>query len=157
MPRNPQSEYVQTRIDYSGEKATSSIYIPSYNVVTNPNVLSTLIPAYDAAVEGISLMPKATTAVQWYNEKYNVALPTDPQAQREKKWLVRYQDTTNFAIYRVEIPGADLSIGLIPGTDLLDLTGTEAAAFVSAFEALAQSPEGHSVNVLDITYVGRST
>jgi len=157
MPRNPQSEYSQTRIDFSKEKATSTIYIPSYNVVTNPNVLSTLIPAYDTAVEAISLMPKTNTAVNWYNEKYNTAVPTDPNAQRENKWLVRYQDTTNFALYRVEIPGADLSVGLVPGTDFLDTSVSPGSDFVTAFEALARSPEGNAVNVIDITFVGRAT
>lgn len=79
---------------------------------------------------------------------------TDPNAQRENKWLVRYHDTAG-ARYTIEIPTAKLSL-LDTGTEFLDLTGTEAAAFVTAFEAGAVSPaDSSAVTVDSIQFVGR--
>ena len=79
---------------------------------------------------------------------------TNPEAQRENKWLVRYHDTAG-ALYSIEIPTAKLSL-LDAGTEFLDLTGTEAAAFVTAFQAGAVSPtDGSAVTVDSIQFVGR--
>lgn len=157
MPLNPQNTYDTTLIDFSEEKANFAIYIPAYNVVTNPNVLSTLIPDFWNAVNALTLMNRVASGVNWYQEKYSTVLPTDPSAQRENKWLVRYQDNVNFALYRFEIPGADLSLGLLPGTDILDPTLAAYTDFRDAFQALGRSPEGNNVTLLDITFVGRST
>ena len=138
MPRNPQSTYSETLVDFSNEKAVTSVYVAAYNVITNPNLLTTLIPTYRAALADITLCEITSSNLNWFNTKFNATLPTDPNAQREDKWLVRYQDNVNFALYRVEIPGAKRSIGMLPGTDLLDLTGAEAVAYVDAFQAMAQ-------------------
>jgi hypothetical protein len=80
---------------------------------------------------------------------------TNPLAQRENKWLVRYHDTASTK-FSVEVPTADLSL-LDTGTEFLDLAGTEAAAFVTAFEAYAKSPDDPTLTVtLDsIQFVGR--
>jgi hypothetical protein len=45
---------------------------------------------------------------------------------------------------------------LLPGTDLADLTDTEIAAYVTAFETLARTEEGENVEVLYIEAVGRN-
>jgi len=80
---------------------------------------------------------------------------TNPLAQRENKWLVRYHDTAGTR-FTVEIPTADLSL-LDTGTEFLDLGGTEADAFKTAFEAYAKSPDDPTLSVtLDsIQFVGR--
>jgi len=79
----------------------------------------------------------------------------NPAAQRENKWLVRYHDTGG-AKFRVEIPTADLAL-LDTGNEFLNLTGTEAAAFKTAFEAVVRSPDDPTLTVtLDsIQFVGR--
>jgi len=81
---------------------------------------------------------------------------TNPLAQRENKWLVRYHDTAGTK-FTVEIPTADLSL-LTLGTEFLNLDDSgPIAAFVTAFEAYAKSPDDPtlSVTVDSIQFVGR--
>jgi len=103
--------------------------------------------------------------------------PTDPNAQRERKWLVQFEDTTAFfdapvnAIpnegyrknFTVEIPtakvngyGGGLDSALLINTDEADLAHTAIAAWVTAFEAIARTPYGGAVNVTRIRVVGRN-
>lgn len=84
--------------------------------------------------------------------------PTDPYAQREIKWLVRFHDNVTGQPLTVTVPGADLSL-LDAGSEVLDLTGTEAAAFKTAFEAYVKAGEGsdNAVVVDQILFVGRNT
>jgi len=59
-------------------------------------------------------------------------------------------------IYHVEIPTANLSL-LDNNVDVLDLTGTEAAAFKTAFEAVQNSPTGgNDITVIKIQHAGRN-
>jgi len=81
---------------------------------------------------------------------------TNPLAQRENKWLVRYHDTAGTK-FTVEIPTADLSL-LDTGTEFLNLAdGGPIAAWVTAYEAYAKSPDDPtlSVTVDSIQFVGR--
>lgn len=103
--------------------------------------------------------------------------PTDPNAQRERKWLVQFEDTTQFfdaplnAIpnegyhknFTVEIPTAKVTgygggsdSALIVNTDDADLAHPQIAAFITAFEAIARTPYGGTVNVTRIRVVGRN-
>lgn len=99
---------------------------------------------------------------------------TNPEAQREDKWLVTYRDVTQFLdvgntinnvgfgnLYQVEIPTADRAL-LEAGSDELDITpvtGNAAAlAFITAFEAVQNSPTGgNEIEVTSIRYVGRGS
>ncbi len=157
MPLNPQNTYSTTLIDFSQEKAGFSIYIPAYNIATNAAVLATLIPDFWNATNALTLMNRVASGVNWYQEKYLEVVPTDQAAQREDKSLVRYQYNVNFALYRFEIPGADLAIPLLPGTDIMDPTPATYTTFRDAFQALGRSPNGNNVTLLDITFVGRNT
>lgn len=77
-------------------------------------------------------------------------------AQREVKWLVSFTDDTNGKKGTLEIPCADLTLLPAGGSELLDLTDTEAAAFVSAFESYARSADGNTVTVDQIAFVARN-
>ena len=79
------------------------------------------------------------------------AVPASAFAQRELRWLVSYVSSTNVA-YTREIACPDASL-LGSGTDQLDLTGTEAAAFVTAFEAVAKVKEGDDYNTVSVTSI----
>lgn len=59
--------------------------------------------------------------------------------------------------FRQEIPTPDTD-KLVPGTDLADMTDTDIAAYVTAFETIAKSPDDDTegVNVLDMRLVGRN-
>lgn len=146
-----------TLIDYSQEKSTVSVYNGSVTAVTIAAYL-TQLGNLRTAVEGIT--KGVVVGTSWVGDKDVLAsaAPTDVFAQRELKWLVRYENAVSHNIYTMEIPTADPTDRLLPASDKADLTDTEIAAFVTAFEAIGRSPENDidGVNVLDITLVGRN-
>lgn len=156
MPSNPQHEWALTVLDFDNETSSMGGFMGPITVGTIAGFL-TQFGALKTAVSAIIL--GNIVRDRWTGDvtRFNVTPPTDENAQRERKALVRYMDTTNFATYRMEIPTIDLVGRLLPGTDQIDLTETDVAAFVTAFEAIARSPDGNAVNVLDIHAVGRST
>lgn len=81
---------------------------------------------------------------------------SDPLAQREIKWLVRYTDgvVDPSKTHRMEIPGADLTFLDPNNRGYADLDDADVAAFVSAFEAFVLSPAGNAVTVDSIQFIG---
>lgn len=116
--------------------------------------------ALRTAIEGITLGKVQQEA--WIGDRTvldNVP-PTDPNAQREVKWLVRYIGDTSGKLYSVEIATAELAGGhLLAGSDFADLAETDMAAFVTAFEDIARTPDDdtETVTVQSIQFVGRNT
>lgn len=155
MPINPKHTASFTYIDFSDEDTTTEVNIGPVTVLTIVAVLAQ-IGDLRTATNAITLGNLASDKWTGDTTKYNVTPPTDVNAQRERKFQVNYQDTTTFAQYRVEIGTADLAGRMIAGTDFVDLTDTEIAAWITAFETLCKSPEGNGVNVLNIVAVGRN-
>lgn len=155
MPINPRHLGSFTFVDASDEDTTTEFNVGPITALTIAAFL-TQFGALRTATQAIVL--GNLTADRWTGDatKYNASLPTDVNAQRERKFLVNYQDTTTFAPYRIEIGTADLEGRMIAGTDFVDLTNTEIAAWITAYEAVAKSPEGNGVNVLSIQAVGRN-
>ena len=155
MPSNPQHYANVTFVDYSNEPSTTSTYIEALTALNLSDWLSDF-GDYKNALNGICL--GVMTGDMWVGDKtkYNALPPSDVNAQRERKWLVHYQGTTSFSKYTLEIPTADFTGRLLDGTDLADLTDTEMAAFVAAFEVMGRTPEGEFVEVLYIEAVGRN-
>jgi len=83
---------------------------------------------------------------------------SNPLAQRENKWLVRYHDAVTGQKMSLSYGTADLSL-LTNHSEFLDLAGTEAAAFVTAFEDYVKSnyDATHAVLVDSIQFVGRNS
>lgn len=95
---------------------------------------------------------------------------TNTNAQRERKWLVTYRDNTEFLdvadtientgfgkLYNVEVPCANLAL-LDQKSDELDLAAAPVASWITAFEAVQNSPTGgNEIEVISIKHVGRST
>jgi hypothetical protein len=93
--------------------------------------------------------------------------PTDEEAQREEKWLIGCTDTlANLAAgvtnpyfgknFVTSLPACELTGHLPSHSDFADLSETDTAAFVAAFEAFARSPSGGTVAVTYIKHVGRN-
>lgn len=156
----PVSRMSQTLQDYGtpgsgsgGEKSTWQIWMAT---LTAGNIAAQLTAeaALRTAVAGITLGSQAAHSVMATSSQSAIE-NTNPLAQRENKWLVRYHDThgTKFS---VEIPTADLSL-LSLGTEFLDLDVTAVDDFVTAFEALVVSPDDDAatVTVDSIQFVGR--
>lgn len=156
-------------LDYSGEKSTMQIQTGAITATSLPGTL-TAVGNIRVAIEGITLGTVSNEQLMVFSTPLGSTPPASVDAQRERKWLVVYEDTTEFfdpgvnaipnAGYRkkftLEIPTADYTGRLLPGTDLADQDNPEIQAFVSEFEALARSPYGGGVNVLSISAVGRN-
>lgn len=157
MPINPQHEASLTFIDFSGEKSTTRVYIGEITAVSLPGFLSDF-GDFRTATEALTNMTLVGDSWTGDITKYNNAPPTDQDAQRERKVAVTYQGNTTFSKYRMEVPGVNFGIAdlLLPGTDKVDLDNPTFAAWVTAFETLARTPEGEAVTVIGATAVGRN-
>lgn len=155
MPINPQHSGSLTFKDFSNEPSTMSFHFGAVTAVSIAGFL-TDFGDFRTATEAISL--GSLVGDSWTGDitKYDNALPTDVNAQRERKFEVLYQGATTFSKYRLEIPVADFTGRLIDDTDLVDLTETDIAAWITAFETLCRTPEGENVEVLQIRAVGRN-
>jgi len=142
--------------DYSDEKANMSLTITQ---LTSGNVVATLalVDALLAAAQAITEGNAESSRVLFREQAEDPGRPSSESAQRERKWLVFYHDTTTDKKYRVEIPTALLTANLVAGTDLADLGATNIAAFVTAFEAVVKDPDTglNAVAIDKIQHVGR--
>ena len=156
MPINPQHEGSLTFIDFSKEKASMGFYFGSITALT----IGAFLTEYAALRDATNVITLGNlTADKWSGDvtRYSNAAPTDVNAQRERKFLVTYEDTATLARYHLEIPTADLTGRMVAGTDLVDLTNAGIAAWVTAFEAMCKSPDGNPANVLEMRAIGRAT
>jgi len=157
----PVSQGSQTIQDYgtpgSGTGAEKSSWafwtatLTAANIVAQEGLISALWTATLDIIRGA----EAATRILAVSDQSAVVV-TDPEAQRENKWLVRYHDTAGTR-FTLEIPTAKLSL-LDTGTEFLNLAdGGVIAAFVTAFEAVVKSPDDptFTVAVDSIQFVSR--
>lgn len=158
-----------TMLDHNGEKSTTSFYTGNITAVSLPDTL-TEFGQLRAAVEGITLGTVAQESLKVFDTKLSNTRPTDQNAQRERKWLVVYEDNLPFfdapvnaipnegyrKVFTFEIATADIANRLVTNTDEADLTNAGIAAFKTAFEQIARSPYGGTTTVLKLVAVGRN-
>jgi hypothetical protein len=126
--------------DYSRELSNATLFIPAITVGTIVAILGE-IGNYATALDGITLGVAAQDVIVLDRNVLSASVPGSEFAQRETKWLVHYHSATLQNKFTLEIPTADPTGRLQPGTDLMDLTDTQAAAWVSTFEILAVAPD----------------
>ena len=158
-----------TILDHNGEKSTTSFYTGNVTAVSLPGLL-TEFGALRTAIDGITLGTLAQEELKVFSTKLSNTRPSDQNAQRERKWLVVYEDNLPFfddpvnaipnegykKVFTFEIATADISGRLNPNSDEADLTNAGIDAFKTAFEAIARSPYGGTVTVLKLVAVGRN-
>jgi len=142
--------------DYSDEKSTFnvvSVTANAGNLAAQQTLAADLVAAIDDLVIG-----EITKQEQCLVILDTPAIPTSPYAQREMKWLVSYSGDTSGKKFSIEIPTPDITDNVVPNTDVADLSSADWAAFVTAFEAYARSPENgtETVTVLGARLVGRN-
>lgn len=168
---NPKAGF--TIVDYNGETSTCQGYIYQATAANLPTILADVGVLRDA-MSNIILGTVQKEFGQIYNTLLDNAAPADPNAQRERKWLVIAQDTTEFldvvnavrnpnfrAITTMEIPtaavldpdGDDL---LLAGSDVADPGNAYIAAFVAAYESFFKSDAIGDLQVLEMRLVGRN-
>lgn len=164
MPQNTASFTIE---DYDFEKSRTGVNIGPLTV-TNFTAKRAAIDDYKAALPGIILGEIRQSNINETFAESSDAV-TDTAAQRESKWLVTLRDVTQFFdvgntisnpgfgdLFQIEVPTAN--VGLLAGnSDMLDLTLTDVAAYVTALEAVANSPTGgNECEVVKIQHVGRN-
>lgn len=146
-----------TFLDYSNEKSRVEVFNGAITAASIAGFL-TQFGALRAALEGITLGVVQQEA--WVGDRTVLSNtpPANVFAQREMKWRVRYVGNTSNKVYQIEIPTADPTGRLQANSDMADLSNTEMAAFVTAFEDLARTPDSdtETVTVLDVQLVGRN-
>lgn len=145
------STYEVSVRDFSNETSRTGIttvQLTSGNVVASLASLDSLL----ATIQAITLGNFERSRVVFREQNEDPGIPTDENAQRERKWLVVYHDTTTGKKFRMEIPTAKLTGNLASGSDLADLGATDIAAFVTAFEAIAKDPDT-GLNTVAVDYI----
>jgi len=142
--------------DYSNEKSSFGVTSVTANA-GNLAAQQTLAAALVAATEDLTIGEVTKQAMSLIILD-SPAIPTSPYAQRELKWLVSYQGDTSGKIFTVEIAAPDITDNVAPNTDIADLSSTDWAAWVTAFEAYAKSPDNgtEAVTVIGAKVVGRN-
>lgn len=161
-----------TILDYGGEKTSFEVATGNVTAVSIAGWLDQ-VGDLRAAIEGITLGTVSQEVGKVFNTKLSNTLPADKSAQRERKWLVVYEDNTQFfdapvnaipnegykKIFTNEIGTADFSL-LTGRNDTIEAgeVGEPAAitAFISAWNALVKSPHGGDARVLKLVGVGRN-
>lgn len=158
--------------DYNGEVSTTSFTTGNITAVSLPGAL-TDFNNLRAAIEGITLGVVKQESLKVFDTRVSNALPGDKNAQRERKWLVVYEDNTPFfdpplnaipnegyhKVFNAEIATADVSL-LAARTDeiIIGDPGVPAAVttFATAWDTLVKSPYGGAARVLKLVCVGRN-
>lgn len=154
MPRqNPAAEVKWTFLDYLGRSSTVGINMP-----TNLGIIGMAGELADAATlrEAMLDLVSGTLVRQEFSPyvtKYNSSLTTtNTNIQRERRWIVIYQDDVNFERMQLTVPCARVAN---PANDtILDtegfaiLTSVQWTAFIIAFELVARSKDGNTVTIL---------
>ena len=85
------------------------------------------------------------------------SVPADQSAQVELKFQFTYEGNTSKKKYRFEVATPDTD-KLVPGTDIVDMTDPDVAAFVTAAETLGRSPDSdtETITILEGRLVGRN-
>ena len=142
-----------TFVDYSGEKSTVTFPHEAVTAPSLPNLLS-WTGALRGAVQAVTLGNVANEQMIVFNTPLGAALPTDHNAQRERKWLVVNEGFRK--LFTLEIPTADIVNRLLPGTDIADPADPDIQALVSQMQAHMRSPYGGTIEVVSISAVGRN-
>ena len=161
-------QWSETIQDYNGETSVTGIHTGAVTAASLPGLLSN-IADLRAAIDGLILGTVKSDTLRAYKTPGTNALPSDPNAQVERKWLVIYDDITEFfdppvnaipnagfgKIFEVEIATADASL-LADNQEFLDISAGPGLAFASAFNTMAKSPYNGQGRVLSIELVGRT-
>lgn len=160
--------YSLTMLDYSKEKSVSRFNTGAVTAVSLPGLL-TEIGTLRGAIDGITLGTLNRESLAVFDTPLSNVPPTDKNAQREDKWLVTYEDNTQFfdpptnaipnegyrKLFSVEIATPDRTL-VVNNSDFADITAPPMSAFVAAFEAMCKSPYGGTAHVISVKYVGRN-
>ena len=163
----PDQSFV-TLVDYDKEKTTILVNVAEIDG-TNLSAMETLMNTFVTKLAAITMGAEAQRGYTARELKPWVK-PTDANCQRESKWLVTYRDVTPvfevgaeifenpayLRVYTMEIGTALKTSTLLNEDGKWIKTATAWTEFKAAFEALAVSPGGGEVEMLEVIHVGRN-
>jgi len=142
--------------DHSNEKSTLSLHFAQ--IAAGGGNFDTVISSMNTVETAIDNMTLCDNSKQAFYDVLSVGedTPVSPWAQREIGVRVFFVDDVNGEKGHFTIPGPDLdSLGVVSGTDVLDITDTLEAALVTALEANALSRDGNAISVQRMVIIGR--
>lgn len=165
-------------VDASGEPTSFSFNVQDIGAANFATVTQDIDEVKDAILAFVGGEVIQAGFTKTFPEAPNPV--TNAEAQREKKWLITYRDTTQFLdagntianpgylkVFTAEIGTALLDDGtdsyLIPGTDVADYAGnTDVSDFVDVIVANIRSPYNHTAVApsnafIQMKYVGRNS
>lgn len=150
-------KYVVTYRDYGTPGELSTVTFPAADLnATNYDAQAASADALRLAMEAIMIGGVEQRALfAWVND--TKVAPTDPFAQRETKWLVKFHQTGSGAKHTLEIPCADLNYLDPNANDKILMTDPDVAAFITAFEGYVVINGSLPVEVDEILFVGRKS
>jgi len=136
--------------DYAGKDGQCSVIVDPAISGANATAVWNAISAMALGTPGNSYL-----ASRDLNDTGSTSLPSDKFAQRTTKFRVEFTDDVNGEPGYFTIPTADLSL-LAVNSHYVDLSGTEAAALVTALETYAKSRDGNAITVAYILEVSKA-
>jgi hypothetical protein len=150
----PVSFIKQSYLDFSNEKSAVGVPVTTLTAGNFTAEMANLV-TLSAALAAVTLGNLVGFTVE-AERLVNLGIaPVNVNAQREKKWLVRYHDATTLTKYTAEIPCADLSI-LLAASDFADPASGPFVALKAAWETVVRSPDDNNLTIFDsMQFVGR--
>jgi hypothetical protein len=152
----PASQYSLSLLDFSGEK--SVVQWSAAEITGAAFDVNTWKTAADLLADAIMDLTDCTRGKEQFSSiaaQGAETLPAIATAQREVGLRVFYQDDVTGKKYHLTIPGPQVEDYPDAGTDELDITTGDLAAFVAVFETNAQSEAGNAVTIYAARLVGR--
>lgn len=152
----PSSQYSLSLLDFSGEK--SVVQWSAAEITGAAFDVTSWKTAADDLADAIMTLTDCTRGKEQFSSvaaQGAETLPSIATAQREVGLRIFYQDTTTGKKYHLTIPGPQVEDYPDAGSDEIDLTSTDMAAFITLFESNAESEAGNAVEVYAARLVGR--
>lgn len=169
----PTRAYV-TLEDFDGEKTTTSFWVQDLSALNFDSVAQDV----DEVKDAIALMTRGVIRevgiTKVYPEDFTTVV-SDPEAQRETKWMVVYRDTTQFLdagntianpgygkVFTIEVGTAELTDHLLPNSDEVNTAHQDVIDFIAGIQPNIRSPYNNSaqaptIEVVKIYHVGRAS
>lgn len=141
-------------IDFDGDTRQNTLPIVDADASTHDARLTEVV-ALEDAIEAIIELNLTRNDFIIERDDTGAGKPTVQAAQVNIEWKVTYVDSSNGAVETLRLGGAKLTLAdvLLPGSNVADLSQTEMAAFVTAFEAVVLSSGGNAVEIQSVAFL----
>jgi len=144
-------------VDYSGERTSTHVYLPSINAGTFDAVIASA-GALQTALLLATDCNHVNTTLTIETDDTTPSLPSIETAQREFAVRIKYADATTGDIAFCTVPGPAVTFYPPQGVkgDIIPLDNAVFAAFITVMEANMKSKLGNAITVLEGRLVGRN-